>query len=207
MKNLLLISIIAFFGFTYVTAQNIKYGSKIGVNIANISGDETDDLNTRTLLHAGAVAEIVISDEFSFQPELLYSAQGAKSNYSETLDEVTFRYTSVKLEYINIPLLAKYYVVESLSLEAGPQVGFLITADREFEKTDNGETETGEKDILDEIKGIDFGLNFGLGYKLESGIFLAARYNLGLSDINDFEGTDQYKNQNQIIQVSVGYFF
>ena len=207
MKNSIFIVVVSFLCLVAVNAQNIKYGSKIGVNIANISGDETDDLNTRTSLHTGAVAEIVISDEFSFQPELLYSAQGAKSDYSETIDEVTFRYTTVKLEYINVPLLAKYYVAEGLSLEAGPQVGFLITADREFEKTDNGETETGEEDILDEIKGIDFGLNFGLGYKLDSGIFIAARYNLGLANINDFEGTDQLKNQNQVVQVSVGYFF
>ena len=96
MKNLILISIVVFFIFTSSTAQKIKYGSKIGVNIANIIGDETDDVNTITTLHAGAVAEIMISDEFSFQAELLYSAQGAKSDYSETLDEVTFRYTSVK---------------------------------------------------------------------------------------------------------------
>ena len=63
-------------------------------------------------------------DEFSFQAVLLYSAQGAKSDYSETLNDVTFRYTSVKLEYIHVPLLAKFYIVEGLSLEAGPQVGF-----------------------------------------------------------------------------------
>ncbi len=207
MKNLILISIVVFFIFTSSTAQKIKYGSKIGVNIGNITGDEADDLNTKTSLHAGAIAEIMISDEFSFQAELLYSAQGAKSNYSETLDDVTFRYTSVKLEYINVPLLAKYYIVEGLSLEVGPQVGFLLTADREFEKTDSGETETGEKDILDEIKGIDFGLDFGLAYKLESGIFLAARYNLGLSNINDLTVSDDLKNQNRVIQVSAGFFF
>ena len=207
MKSLLFILTIFLFGFTNIIAQNIKYGSKIGVNIANITGDATDNLNTKILLHAGAVAEIMISDEFSFQAELLYSAQGAKSDYSETLDEVTFRYTSVKLEYINVPLLAKFYVTEGFSLEAGPLVGFLITADREFEKTDNGETETGEKDILDEIKGIDFGIDFGLAYKLDSGIFLAARYNLGLSNISDVEGADDFKNQNRVIQLSAGYFF
>jgi len=193
--------------FTSVSAQKIKYGSKLGVNIANIIGDETDDLNARTSLHAGVIAEIMISDEFSFQPELLYSAQGTKSDYSETLDGVTFHFTSVKLEYINVPLLAKYYIVEGLSLEAGPQVGFLITANREFEKTVNEETETGEEDIIDEIKGIDFGLNFGLGYQLASGIFLDARYNLGLSNINDFEGADELKNQNRVLQISLGYLF
>ena len=65
----------------------------------------------------------------------------------------------------------------------------------------------GEKDILDEIKGIDFGIDFGLAYKLDSGIFLAARYNLGLSNISDVEGADDFKNQNRVIQLSAGYFF
>ncbi len=207
MKNLLLILIVVFFIFTSSTAQKIKYGFKIGINIANIIGDETDDLNTIRLLHTGAVAEIMISDEFSFQAELLYSAQGAKSDYIETLGEVIFSHTSVNLEYINVPLLAKFYIVDGLSLEAGPQVGFLLTADREFGKIDNREIELGEEDILDEIKGIDFGLNFGLGYKLDREIFLVARYNLGLSNINDVEGADNLKKQNRVIQFSVGYFF
>lgn len=207
MKNLFLIFTIVLFGFTNINAQNIKYGSKIGINLSTFTGDETDGLSTRTSLHAGAIAEIKISDDFSFQPELLYSSQGTKSDYSETLNGITIHYSQIKLEYINIPLLAKYYVVENLSLEAGPQIGFLITADREFEKTENGETETGEEDILDEIKGMDFGLNLGLAYKLKSGIFLAAHYNLGLSSINEFEGSDEVKNQNNVIQFSVGYFF
>lgn len=207
MKNLLLIFTIGLFGFTNIIAQNIKYGSKLGINFSSFTGDETDGLSTRTSLHAGAIAEIKISDDFSIQPELLYSSQGTKSDYSETLDGTTINYSNIKLEYIIIPLLAKFYVVEGLSLEAGPQIGFLITADREFKKTDNGETETGEENILNEVKGMDFGLNFGLAYKLESGIFLAAHYNLGLSNINDFNGSDEVKNQNNVIQFSVGYFF
>jgi len=207
MKNLLLIFTIVLFGFTNIIAQNIKYGSKLGINFSSFTGDETDGLSTRTSLHAGAIAEIKISDDFSIQPELLYSSQGTKSDYSETLDGTTINYSNIKLEYIIIPLLAKFYVVEGLSLEAGPQIGFLITADREFKKTDNGETETGEENILNEVKGMDFGLNFGLAYKLESGIFLAAHYNLGLSNINDFDGSDEVKNQNNVIQFSVGYFF
>jgi hypothetical protein len=95
--------------------------------------------------------------------------------------------------------MAKYYVAEGFSIEAGPQVGFLMSAKAKAE----GE----EEDLKDFVKGIDFGFNLGLGYKMESGLNFAARYNLGLSNINDGEGSDDFKNQNSVMQVSVGYMF
>ncbi len=63
----------------------------------------------------------MISEKFAFQPELLYSAQG--SDY----DDEDFS-GSVKADYLNVPLMAKYYVGEGFSLEAGPQVGLLLSA-------------------------------------------------------------------------------
>lgn len=42
---------------------------------------------------------------------------------------------------------------------------------------------------------------------MESGLNFAARYNLGFSNINSGEGSDEFKNQNSVIQISVGYFF
>ncbi len=198
MKKSLIIIAIVLFGFTNVNAQDVNFGAKAGVNFASITGDETDDLDMRTSLHVGVVAEIVISDKFSFQPELLYSAQGAK--YKETGDEETY-----KLDYLNLPLMAKFYVGEGFSLEAGPQIGFLLSAEVDWEE----DGDSGSVDIKDEVKGIDFGINFGVGYKTESGLNFGARYNLGLADLSDSEmlEADSFKWHNGVIQVSVGYFF
>ena len=53
---------------------------------------------------------------------------------------------------------------------------------------------------------IDFGVDFGIGYKLEGGLNFGARYNLGLTDINDeYEEGGTYKNG--VFQISLGYFF
>ena len=173
-------------GFTSVNAQEVKFGAKAGVNFASIGGDETGNVDGRTSFHIGGVAEIVISDKFSFQPELLYSAQGAKDTYE---DEFEKEESTLMLGYINIPLMAKFYVADGFSLEAGPQVGFLLNAEAENDYTDKEDPEFNESttvDVKEFASGIDFGVNLGLGYKLESGLNFGARYNLGLSNINDY---------------------
>ncbi len=193
MKKLLFFTAIVLFGFTYVSAQDVNFGAKAGVNFATITGDDVDSFTSRTAFHLGFVAEIGITETFSFQPELLYSAQG--SDYSDDFFEGT-----VKVDYLNLPLMAKFYVAEGFSLEAGPQVGFLLSAKDVYDG--------GEDDWSDFTKGIDFGLNFGVGYKLEGGLNFGARYNLGLSDVNDDPdslGDSAYKNS--VIQAYVGFFF
>ena len=193
MKKLLLTAVIAVISIVSINAQ--EFGAKAGVNFASLNGDE--DFDGRTSFFVGGVVEFEISESFSIQPELLYSSQGAKSSFSE--EGFDFEST-IKLDYLNIPIMAKYYVTEGLSIEAGPQVGFLLSAKAEVKE--DGESDS--EDIKDELKSVDFGLNFGLGYKLDSGLNFGARYNLGLSNVPD-EGDFDLKNG--VFQIAVGYFF
>jgi len=195
MKKINLILVITILTVISLNAQN--FGVKAGLNLANLSGDEyLEEFDMRTSFHIGGVYEVEISDNFSFQPELMYSAQGAQM--SEGSAKVV-----VKLDYINIPLMAKFYAADGFSIEAGPQVGFLIVAETKYEA--EGESET--DDIKDDSNTIDFGLNFGLGYKLESGLNFGARYNLGLTTIVKEEEDYDETVKNGVIQISVGYFF
>ena len=193
MKKLILFAALAIFVIANSNAQ-VNFGAKAGVNFSDITGENVDSFSGLTSFHVGFVAEIMISDTFAFQPEVLYSAQG--SDYDD--DDFS---GSVKVDYVNVPLMAKFYVGEGFSLKAGPQVGLLLSA-----KDDYGD---GEEDIKEFLKSTDFGVNLGLGYKMESGLNFSARYNLGLSDNLD---TDEFESEgaeykNSVIQVSVGYFF
>lgn len=194
MKRLLFIAVtLSLTLMSCASMEKPRIGAKAGVNFSDIKGDNVDSFNGLTSFHLGGVVEIPFSDGFSFQPELLYSAQG--SDYKEE----SFS-GSVKADYLNVPLMAKFYVGEGFSLEAGPQVGLLMSAKDEYDG--------GDEDIKDFLKSTDFGVNLGLGYKLESGLNFSARYNLGLSNVNDsndLDGGAEYKNG--VIQVSVGYFF
>jgi len=193
--------------------QEINFGAKAGLNLASFTGDETgDDLKNRTGFHIGAVAEFSLSEKFSLQSELLYSTQGSKFEFIQSGVNFSFdNKSTIILDYITLPIMAKYYVAKGLSVEAGPQIGFLLSAEEEieFNQTIDGQTDSGfeERDIKDLISNVDFGVNFGLGYKLENGLNFVARYNLGLTNIYDFEGSNNFKRQNSVFQFSVGYSF
>src|SRR5690554_3531699 len=205
MKKLLLIVGVAVFTLS-TQAQEIRMGVKAGLNLASIGGDETGDLKSRTSFHLGGLVEIPISEKFSVPPELLYSAQGAKSEETETFMGQTFNYeTKIKLDYISVPIMAKYYVVDGLAIEAGPQIGFLMSAKADVEASGGGESESDSVDIKDDFNTLDFGLGLGASYRLDMGVFFGARYNLGLSNINKDSG--DFKNQNNVFQISAGYTF
>lgn len=178
--------------------QQLKFGPKAGVNFANVSGFDNSEMKTG--FHVGAVAEIKFNEKFSIQPEVVYSAQGAK--YTQSFPVLGTVETSLNNDYINIPILAKYYIVDGFSVEAGPQIGFLVKSESKVEGS-NGSVTTDSKN---DFKSTDFGLGVGLAYDLPVGLFVNARYNLGLSDIRaNTSSGDAIKNN--VIQVGIGYKF
>ncbi len=192
MKKLLLIMAVVALSFS-ANAQGVEFGVKAGANFASIGGDDTEDLGSRTSFHFGVTAGIAVSDNFSVQPELVYSAQGASIDFGGG-DE-----GDLKLDYLNLPIMAQFQVADGFSIEVGPQFGFLMSA-----KADDGDN---EEDIKDDLKGLDLSAGIGVNYTMTSGLNFGARYNLGLSNVNDFEGSDDINNQNNVFQVSIGYRF
>lgn len=174
-------------GFASMTAQKVTFGAKIGGNYAMVTGDNSSNYDPRTSIVIGAIAELTWIEGIAFQPELIFSTQGFTSDEFD-----------LKIKYVNIPLMGKYYVTKNFSIEAGPQVGFRMLA--------IADTPLGEYDAEKNIKKIDLGVNAGIGYKLESGVTFGARYNHGFSNINSYVG-EKVSNKNAVVQVTVGYFF
>ena len=207
MKKIILTAA-AVFAFSFANAQDVKYGAKAGLNISSATGDTEfyGDVSSKVGFQVGGFAEIKISDKFAIQPELLYSAQGAKSKYSDVdgLDIYTYKDTQ-KLAYLNIPVMAKYYVAEGFSLEAGPQLGFLMSAEIEETETFEGETITTSTDNKDDFNSTDFAFNLGAGYDVAENINLSIRYSIGLSNIVKDSGPFSVSNSN--FAFAVGYKF
>ncbi|HWS61070.1 MAG TPA: porin family protein [Flavobacterium sp.] len=198
MKKIILTAV-AFLVFGFIYAQKAQFGAKVALNVATLTGD-VENPSSYIGWQIGGFAEFKISEKFAIQPELMYSAQGGKESYNE---EGFNADTTIKLGYINIPIMAKYYVAKSFSLEAGPQIGFLISAKGELEA--GGESV--EVDIKDDVESVDFGLNLGAGYDFTEKFSAGLRYNFGLSDISkDIDG-ESYDVKNGVFSLSVGYKF
>jgi opacity protein-like surface antigen len=199
MKKIVL-AVIAVMAFGFTNAQDIKFGVKGGINISNFTGDI--DTSSKIGFQVGGFAEFKLSEKFAIQPELLYSTQGAK--YEES--EVSYFYKqNTTLGYLNVPVMAKYYIVDKLSIEAGPQAGFLLSAKSKWEENDHGTLESGKDDIKDSLKTLSLGLNVGAGYDFTENLSAGLRYNYGLSNISDSK--DDGKIHNNVVLLSIGYKF
>ncbi|PVW15685.1 porin family protein [Marixanthomonas spongiae] len=204
MKKVFFIAVLAVFGITATQAQEVRLGAKGGVNFSSLSGkgfDAFDDPEGRTSFHLGLLAEIPLSERFSIQPEVLYSGQGFDLVSREGADD-----TEVQLDYINVPVMAKVYIVEGLYAEAGPQIGFNVKNEIDSDPDDFGSGET-ELDG-DMFNDVDFSVGVGAGYRFNNGLFLNARYNFGLSDIvNNEDLPVEVDAKNTVFAVSAGYSF
>jgi opacity protein-like surface antigen len=167
MKKIFMMAI-AILSFNLNAQQDSSFGAKAGLNLSKItlSASGTSDASDNLVaFHLGLFYETKIADKFTFQPELLYSAQGGEENNS-----------GFKLNYIQIPLMFKYYPSSKFSLEAGPQIGFLVSSSV-FQ-------DSASFDADELFTGIDFGLGIGLNYSFTDKVFINARYNFGLTDVS-----------------------
>lgn len=184
MKKLVAISSIFFLSVSISQAQT-NFGLKAGYNASKVQIANSSDFNSKSGLHIGGLAHIHVSEHFAIQPELVYSMQGGESPNS-----------TLKLNYLNVPVLAQYMVNDGLRLQTGPQVGFLASA-----KQKSGNVEV---DVDDNYDAVDFSWAFGAGYIFPAGFGIDARYNLGLNDISD---NSSFEAKNRVFQVGLFYQF
>lgn len=167
-----------------VSAQ-IRIGPKVGLNLANYTGNVNTNVRGLAALHAGGVVEIELIDKLNIQPELLFSVQGVTIGESKLVNS-----------YISLPIMGKFYPVDFLYIEAGPQIGFLIAA--------NEKTRANRVSIAQDFKTVDIGLSFGAGTRVEEiGMDFGIRYYAGLSNI--FINNSRIKNG--VFQIFAAYKF
>lgn len=160
-------------------AQNevgqITVAPTVGLNLATVTGDGAKSMAAFTV---GATAEYGLSEGIGLSAGVMYSMQGAKLG-----DE------KLKLGYINIPILANYYIWEGLAIKAGLQPGIMLSAKWDGE------------DVKEGCNSFDLAIPVGVSYEF-SKIVVDARYNIGVTKIID--GAD---SKNSVMQFTVGYKF
>ena len=175
------ILIVLFFSGLNLAAQGLDFGVKAGVNFANIT--DASGLSNQTGFVGGVFLGATFSEKIGIQGELLYSQQGADFDLGE-----------FDLDYINVPILLRYFLVKGLNLQAGPQFGILVN--------DDARTLLGE--VINDIGTNNFDVSgvVGVGYDLPLGIRVSGRYQFGFNDVSD-----QVSGKNSVVTLAVGYSF
>jgi hypothetical protein len=177
---------ILFISGVFATQAQMKFGAKGGVNIASvkISGDgENMTTSNRTSIALGAFGNFSLSEKFKIQPELLYAGLGGKE------EGVT-----AKFDYLAIPILGQFYATKKLYLQAGPQLGILLSAKQEGE------------DIKEFLKSTDLQLLFGGGFYITEKFSVDVRYGFSMGNVYSVD-FDEIKSKNRAISLTLGYSF
>lgn len=195
MKKLFL-AVVAMMVSATTFAQNevgqLTIQPKVGVNIANIT--DADDADPRIGLAAGAEFEYGLTDNIGLSAGVLYSMQGAKA--TEDGADCT-----LKLDYLNVPILANFYVAKGFAVKLGVQPGFKLSSKAKV-KVSGTSVEVDANDIDGvNIKSIDLSIPVGVSYQYQNIVF-DARYNWGVTKI--VEDSD---SKHSVFQITVGYKF
>ena len=164
----------------------------IGLSIGTWRGErETNGISTtstsneaRVGFTIGAEAEYYTStDWLSISAGLMYQQQGWKFKEESK---------STNIDYINIPVLANFYVGKGFALKIGVQPGFKVNASYDGKS-------------LEKVKSFNFAIPVGLSYEFNNGITLDLRGAAALTKLN--KHGDDVKWYSDGGMLTIGYKF
>ncbi len=170
MKKLCIVAVLAIFSFTSVNSQETKFGVTAGYLSVSEKIDFGDGAFSvsESGFYGGLFVEIAASDQLFIQPELLYA------NINE-------------LSFLQIPVMAKYYVADQINLQAGPQFNFVL------------------EETSDDFTALGIGFGIGAGYDITENFLVVARYTFQIN--NNYTGEGDFEDRFNFLNVGLGYRF
>ncbi|MBW8359054.1 MAG: PorT family protein [Weeksellaceae bacterium] len=224
MKKLILVGALALFGT--VNAQEFKYGLKAGYAASKMTikpnATEYGNLEEKFKpgFSAGGFVEYMFSEKLALQGELQYANLGGtwRANVSEPGISMTMDVKN-SVNQILIPVSLKYYVLPQLSIYAGPFAGFKTSVKSDLEisglpadvmsmiEPEIAALEAEFERELDEgTQSTQIGVFVGTDYSIYRGLFVDARYSLGLTNwVKDPMNGEESKMS--FFQIGLGYKF
>lgn len=200
-------------------SQKARVAVTGGLNFAKITrsiGGFDKSGDSKVGLITGLMMEVPIGKKgnFSFQPDFRYAQKGTAE---ELLAPVVRKYTA--LRYAELATNFVYNLRDkheaTFYLGAGPYVGLPLPS-KEVEHTagsPNINTDiTWGNLAANDYKGIDYGADFTMGYRIKNGIFVAVNYTQGARNLVpsaklDIPGSERDKVKNMAFALRIGYLF
>ena len=182
----------------------VQFGAKVGFDMTNFWGENVEH-GMKPSYQVGALLEYKFTNNFAIAPEVVFASQGGKFKIGHSFMGIDLSRFGVKdvdvtyyTNYINLPVMLKFYATPNFAIDFGPQVGFNVYSKATASDGDDSVT----YDLGDITNTVDFGLGLGATYSLTENAFVQARYTLGLTKV--FDGGEA-KNGN--VQIAFGWKF
>lgn len=198
-----------------LVAQDLKFGALAGLNVNIITENvdpEPDGYESSTAsgfgFHLGGFGEYAINESIGIRAELQIQQRGVTDEIEFVTIDENLELTTAMVDYkqsdlfVQIPILVAINAGESLSFHVGPTLGFLASANAEFDGEEVENADEGRN-------GFELGLALGAQYNLNENMGIGLRYTRGLTDLaedNEFGGTTLNNNYN-VIQAYFSYAF
>ena len=187
----------------------VQFGAKVGFDLTHFWGEDAPH-GIQPNYQVGLMLEYKFSPKFAIAPEVVFAAQGGKATadvYDDDVDGLIKAKGTFHTNYINVPLMLKFYATPNFSIDFGPQAGFNVYS----KMTASGKLANVEAkesiDLKDNTKTVDFGVALGGTYNLTENAFVQARYTLGLTNVIKGDLGEFYESKNGNIQLAFGYRF
>lgn len=200
-KQLVFLSIFLFLASTYLDAQ-VRYGVRGSGSITNLTKAHSIS-KSRTGYQIGAFGLIPLDnkDQFFFQPEVHYSAQGEFNVHEYRGTDQPDKDIKTFTSFVNVPIFVRYFISsaeDEFFVEGGPYLGFKVG--------ENIERIEGTEPFDEEYSSFDFGLGLGIGYSFNRSFELSLRYNYGFVDQVERDASNT-NNHNSVLNFGLSYVF
>lgn len=210
---LLAVSVLCLQFTSFSQKGNTRAALMGGVTLATMSNELLGNENgyeTKVGFTGGIMVDAPIGvTRFSFSPGLHYVQKGTLQRPPVgTL--ITKAYIS--LRYVELNANFTYRAPGqngNFFVGAGPSLAFKVPS-KKGTMIDKDKTETDVnfgKTIDKDLRGMDYGVNFLLGYRLLAGFMVTANYNMGLRDLRPVEASAPKEVKNSYIGIQVGWLF
>jgi len=215
MKKLLLsLALVTGLSAIALAQEPVKFGVKAGLALPSQTTSAMGlsiSTSSKTSFYVGAVADISLSPIFSLQPGLTYVGKGGKVDFSEMAEEAGLEpgdfeelKQTINFSYLELPvnLVANFNAgTGKVFVGAGPYAAYALSGNAKAgDLKEDAEFGSGE----DQVKRMDFGINFLGGYQLSNGLNIHAGYGLGLSNLENNSNT---ATKNRVFSFGLGFMF
>ena len=226
MKKIITTLVLAVATLGVAQAQEFKVGVKAGGLFSNAAFKKetkesgiTSKYNTgfKFGYQFGVLGEYNFNDKLGVEVDVLYAFQGAKltsvegGREGETLRKIDIKNGELNTQMNVNHIWLKYSVAEGLRPKLGVNISNLIKTSLKGEFEAGGHTLNYADLKAEPKKKFDFGVGAGIEYNHDSGFFVEATYNYGLTELSfKKKGEADSENasfKNSVIQLNVGYKF